>query len=304
VRLYVTGADGTLGTALADELRENPATAAWPVRGVSIHDFDIGDADAVQRSIAQFRPDVVLHLAAISIVADCELEPERALRVNVAGVRNVAEACRLHDVRLVYISTDYVFDGASPARDGYRETDVPNPLSLYGLTKLAGERIAATLPDHLIIRTSWLFGGALEDTDEVLASVRLAQRAQRAQLIADQFATPTYVNDLAQAMVRLLLRDEPVTGTLHITNAGTTSRYEMGIRAVRAFDPALVPFAPEPVAYDDCALVGRRPRVSALNTGRLAGLGYALPHWRDAMDRFCARLQAAQPSGPLDAERA
>jgi len=298
MRVYVTGADGGLGTALCEALRTNPATAEWPVFGVSITDFDIGDSTAVRDSIDSFWPDVVLHLAAIAVVADCEADPAAALRVNVAGVRNVADACRRRGSRLVFISTDYVFDGEQPPPGGYRETDVPNPLSIYGLTKLAGERIASTVGDHLVVRTSWLFGGSDERTDDVLASVRQAQRAERTSLVCDQFSRPTYTVDLADAIVHLLTRDEVVAGTLHVANEGSASRYEIGLHAVRAFDPGLLlGSAPEQVGFDECSFVGARPRISTLNTDRLAGLGYSLPEWRDGINRFCARLRSPEPAG-------
>jgi dTDP-4-dehydrorhamnose reductase len=293
VRVYVTGADGSLGSALLPALRYDPRTAAWAVLGVSIGNFDIGDLAAVRRSVSSFRPDIVIHLAAVAIVADCERDLPLAFRANVAGVSNVVTACREAGARLVYMSSDYVFDGASPPAQGYAETDVPNPLSVYGLAKLAGERMATAIDGHLIIRTSWLFGGASEDNDDVLASIKQAQRAARARLIHDQFARPTYTEDLASAIVHLLTLKDPYVGTVHVANSGApASRYEMGMHAVAAFDPGLAAsYSPVPVAFDDCELVGGRPRVSALNTARLAGLGYAMPDWRDGIDRFCARLR-------------
>jgi dTDP-4-dehydrorhamnose reductase len=293
VRVYVTGADGSLGTALLPALRDEPRTAEWPVLGVSVHDFDVADYTAVNDSVTTFRPDVVVHMAAISIVADCERDLPLAFRSNVAGVSNVVAACREISARMVYMSSDYVFDGASPPPDGYTETDIPNPLSVYGLAKLAGERTVTTVDNYLIIRTSWLFGGANEDNDDVLASIRQAQRGERARLICDQFARPTYTEDLARAIVHLLTLEDPFVGTVHIANSGApASRYDMGVHAVAAFDPGLAAsYSPEPVAFDDCDLVGGRPRVSTLDTSRLSGLGYSLPDWRDGVDRFCARLR-------------
>lgn len=297
MRAYVTGADGSLGTAFMSALQEDPRTSEWVALGVSIHDFDIADLAAVRESIGSFQPDVVVHLAAISIVADCELDLPLAFRANVAGVSNVMAACREIGARPVYMSSDYVFDGASPPPDGYTETDIPNPLSVYGLAKLAGERTAGTVDHHLVIRTSWLFGGANENNDDVLASIRQAQRGERAKLIVDQFARPTYTDDLARAIIHLLTLDQPFAGTVHIVNSGPpASRYEMGLHAVASFDPALAAsYSPEPVAFDDCELIGGRPRCSTLNTARLAALHYTMPDWRDGVDRFCARLRRSAP---------
>src|SRR5438045_2122878 len=288
-RIYLTGADGLLGTALTATLREDPRTAGWTWCGVSRDDYDIADETATVASITRFRPDIVAHSAANAVVDDCEANPARALAVNVAGVRNVARACLHSGARLVYLSSDYVFDGYDNPPGGYREDDLPSPLSVYGVTKLAGERIAGQLPGHLIIRTSWLFGGADERVDVVLHSVRQALRGEPVRLIADQYSRPTSTVDLARAMVFLLTRQRPVTGTVHVANAGTASWHEVVTYAL-ALAPPLPGPAPEAVPFDGYPFLGRRPRNSALNTDRLTGLGHAMPHWKDAVRRFAVTL--------------
>ncbi|WP_328665432.1 SDR family oxidoreductase [Streptomyces sp. NBC_00328] len=291
MRLYITGADGSLGKALAQELGVDARTVDWTVQGVSVHDFDIADEAAVAASIDSFRPDIVLHLAAISIVAPCETDPALALRVNVSGVHQVAEACRRNGSRMVYMSSDYVFDGVKASADGYRENDVPNPLSVYALTKLAGEQIAAHVPEHLVIRTSWLFGGAAENNDDVLATIRAAERGEQQELIDDQYSRPTYTVDLARAIIHLITQDEFPTGIVHAANEGRATRYELGAYALMQYDPKLsADHPPTAISFDDCEFVGGRPKVSAFNTDRLAQLGFAMPVWRDAVDRHCTVL--------------
>ncbi|HKS98714.1 MAG TPA: dTDP-4-dehydrorhamnose reductase [Rugosimonospora sp.] len=291
MRVYLTGADGMLGTALRAALHADPETAGWPVLGVSIADFDIGDADAVAGSIGAFRPDVVVHTAAHAILDDCEADPKLALRVNIAGVRNVVDACRRSGSRLVYVSSDYVFDGLDTPLGGYREEDLPNPLSVYGLTKLAGERLSATLADHLNVRTSWLFGGSDERVDNVLALIRQIGRGERPRLIADQFSLPTYTVDLARALLHVLTRTPAATGTLHIANTGSASWYEVARYVLDVLGPQPPgALAPQPVALEDCGFLAGRPRNSTLNTDRLAGLGFAMPSWQDAVRRFCLEL--------------
>ncbi|MBB5077974.1 dTDP-4-dehydrorhamnose reductase [Nonomuraea endophytica] len=285
MRIYLTGADGMLGTALRAELAADPLTEGWGVRGVSVADFDIGDPGAVRASVEDFAPDVVIHTAAHAIVDECEADPQLALRVNVAGVRNVADACRRTGSRLVYVSSDYVFDGADTPDGGYRETDTPGPLSVYGLSKLAGERIAATVDDHLVIRTSWLFGGSDERTDNVLAMIRQTERGERVRLIHDQFSCPTYTVDLARAMVLLLKRG--TAGTLHVANTGSASWFDVARVALGREGRAA-----EPVALDDCGFLGRRPRNSTLSTGRLKHLGITMPDWSDAVSRYRTHLSA------------
>jgi len=133
-RLFLTGADGMVGSALTAALAATPATRDWIVCGVSVRDFDIGDGAAVIRSIGGFRPDVVIHAAANAVVDSCESDPKAALRVNVAGTRNVVDACRPLGSRLIYLSSDYVFAGDATPAGGYREDDTPSPLSVYGVT--------------------------------------------------------------------------------------------------------------------------------------------------------------------------
>ncbi|MBO8195403.1 dTDP-4-dehydrorhamnose reductase [Streptomyces oryzae] len=292
-RVYVTGADGLLGTALREALAQGGDR--WLVHGVSKADFDIADADAVDRSVAAFRPHVVVHTAAHAIVDDCEREPALALRVNVAGVRNVVAACRRTGARLVHLSSDYVFDGAHVPSGGYREEDVPCPLNVYGLTKLAGERQCALLgAAGLSVRTSWLFGGDNPGVDNVLAALVKARRGEPAAHIADQYSRPTCTADLAEALVRLLAAPEPVSGTLHIANEGTASWYEVAL-ALRELYPDMP--EPKPLSTAEAGFAGERPRDSTLATGRLAGLGVRLPHWRDALQRYCRTLDAAEATG-------
>lgn len=288
MRVYVTGADGMVGTALRRALRDTAATARWAVRGVSIGDFDIADAAAVDASVGEFAPDVIVHAAALAIVDDCEADPRRALRVNVDGTHNVVSAARRYGSRLVYLSSDYVFDGANRPAGGYREDDVPNPLSIYGLTKLAGERMAATVPRHLVVRTSWLFGGPDERTDNVLALVRRIRDGKPSSLIADQYSCPTYTVDLAAALIHLLTATPALAGTVHVANTGSASWHEVGrlVAAEVGGAPRLTP-----VRLADSPFLGRRPNDSTLNTDRLASLGHAMPDWADAVRRFCGRLQ-------------
>jgi dTDP-4-dehydrorhamnose reductase len=169
-------------------------------------------------------------------------------------------------------------------------------VNVYGLTKLAGERATTLLDDHLIVRTSWLFGGADERVDPVLATVRRASCGQRTGLIADQYGLPTYVEDLARALLFVLTYEPRVTGAIHVANRGTASWYEVGRYVLSVLDPtAGSALAPERLALSDCAMVGERPRNSTLSTERLASLGYVMPSWRDAVRRFCARLAAVAP---------
>ncbi|WP_214103845.1 SDR family oxidoreductase [Acrocarpospora catenulata] len=279
MRIYLTGADGLLGTAVTAALAAEPETAHWPVLGVSVGDFDIADGTAVRRSIDAFAPDVVLHAAGLAVVDACESDPRLAMRVNVEGTSHVAEACARLDARLVYISSDYVFDGR---RGGYRESDAPNPVSVYGLTKLAGERLAALVPSHLVVRTSWLYGGACDQVAELTAALRAGERPA---LIDDQFSGPTHVDELARALVWLLRH--PYTGTIHAANGGRASWYDVGREVARHLGGEVTR-----AGLADFGFVGERPRDSHLRMDRIASLGHPMAHWTEALARFCARLPA------------
>ena len=285
VRLYLTGADGMLGTALADALARDERTAGWRVTGVSVRDFDIADEAALRASLERCDPDVVVHCAAHAILDDCAADPWMAMRVNVRGTHNVAAACRRLRRRMVYVSSDYVFDGLAPPPGGYREDDVPNPVSVYGLTKLAGERITATVPDHLVIRTAWLFGGRDERTDLVLAATNAVLAGRRPRLIHDQFGSPTYTGDAAGALTHLLA--ESAAGTVHVVNSGRASWLQVGefLLSVLRGDGVEIDerLRVEPVALSDAGLVDVRPLDSALRNEKLARLGYAMPHWTEAV---------------------
>jgi len=282
VRVYVTGADGLVGTALMTALAAG-STATWSVLGVTASDFDIADRPAVLDSIAAFAPDVVVHCAANAVVDDCEQRPGAALQVNVGGVRNVADGSVLSRSRMIYLSSDYVFDGARPPTGGYREGDGANPLSVYGVTKLAGEQLVSRVPDHLVVRTSWLFGGADASTDPLLLTLRAAERGLRTPLVCDQCSSPTYSADLARALVSLLVH--PVNGVLHVANTGSASWYDVGTYLLRELS-----LQPQPLPMHACGFVGARPADSTLNTDRLAVLGLGLPPWTDAVDRYRAAL--------------
>ncbi|MFF9644140.1 SDR family oxidoreductase [Kitasatospora aureofaciens] len=306
-RIYVTGADGMLGQALIQALRANRHTAHWPVHGVSLADFDIADGRALSQSVAEFQPTVVVHLAACAIVDTCEANPRLAMRVNVEGTRNVGEQCRRHGARMVYLSSDYVFDGLATPEHGYTEQDLPNPVSVYGLTKLAGERITSLVPDSLVVRTSWLFGGQDERVDNVLAAVRAAERGEPARLVSDQYSLPTGTRDLAEALVHLLCLPEPPGGTVHIGNAGRASWYDVGLELQQLLEgSAGSALAPIPVPMAECGFLGARPVDSTLNTDRLRSLGHGMTTWRESLRAYLRALGVRTASthaapAPVDA---
>jgi dTDP-4-dehydrorhamnose reductase len=214
VRVLVTGAKGQLGVELLDVLRRE-----YEVVGLDLPELDIAKPEAT-RVIGDARPAWVVHAAAWTDVDGCEREPERANLVNGEGARRVADACRMVGAGLVYLSTDYVFDGRKGAP--YLETDPVSPLSAYARSKVAGEEaVRAVASRWAIVRTAWMFG--VSGKNFVKTIVEKATVGGPLRVVDDQVGSPTYARDLAQAIAQLVSRD--LTGTYHLTNAGSCSWY-------------------------------------------------------------------------------
>lgn len=240
MRVLITGGHGQLG-------RESAASwtaAGDEVTAVDRDDLDVTDRSAVRSAVSALRPQVVLHTAAYTAVDACESDEAGAYGLNAMAVRWVAEACDLVGAHLIALSTDYVFDGTKTAP--YHEWDVPNPQSVYGRTKRAGELEALSLGARAaVVRTSWLCGqyGA----NMVATIMRLAAQHDRLRFVDDQWGHPTFCSDLAPALRRLAL--ERASGVWHLTNQGATSWFGFAQAVLRAMgdDPDRV----DPVATAD-----------------------------------------------------
>ncbi len=293
MRVLVTGAGGQLGhdlvIALAGEvppagrrrslLGPEGAGAGVDVTGADRASLPVDDRAAVLEAVAGLRPDVVVHAAAWTAVDACEGDPDRAFRVNALGTRHVAEAAGMVGAHLVYVSTDYVFDGTS-ARP-YIEWDPPCPLSVYGRSKLGGELECP--PDATVVRTSWVCGAT--GANMVKTALALADRDGPLRFVDDQHGSPTFTADLAAAIVTLGLDRRP--GTYHVTNAGETTWFGF-VRAVleaAGHDAGRV----EPISTADLdpPRAAPRPANSVLDNAalRLGGMPL-LPDWRDGLARL------------------
>ncbi len=239
---------------------------------------DITDAAATRRVIEAARPEVVIHLAAYTKVNDCQRNPERAMAVNSRGVRHVAEAVNAVGARLVYISTDYVFDGR--LRQPYREDDPVSPVNAYGRSKAAGEGNAAAAAGSLILRCGWLFGaGGRNFVEAIREQIR---QGQQLRVVNDQVGTPIWTGHLAPAIVALV--DAQVTGIVHAAASGQCSWHE--------FAEAIVELSGSNVAVEAIATPPGgtpRPSYSVLSDARLCALGVGpLPHWREGLRLYLA----------------
>lgn len=254
---------------------------------------DITDAAGVLRALEAAAPDVVIHSAAFTAVDECERKPEIAFRVNGEGTGNVAAACKALRVSLMYVSTDYVFDGLKP--DPYVENDPPNPINVYGKSKLEGERRVMELLDRFwIVRVSWLFGPTGKNF--VRTILGLARGGGPLRVVDDQTGAPTYTADLAGKMQQIIERGKSGvavgnrTGIYHVTNQGYCSWFEFAREAIRQAGLGDTPVLP--IRTDESARPARRPTSSRLANAHLEseGLGM-LPPWQDALARYLSRAE-------------
>jgi dTDP-4-dehydrorhamnose reductase len=280
VRVFITGAGGQVGHDLVTALARHDVTAADHAG------LDIGDRDAVHAAIAGSRPEVIVHAAAWTAVDACEGDPERARLVNTDGTANIAAAARAIDARVVYFSTDYVFDGTKP--DPYVETDAPNPQSEYGKSKLGGEQALGA--DDTIVRISWVCGR--HGNNMVKTILRLAAEHDTLQFVDDQRGNPTFADDAAGMVARLV--DGEHTGLFHVTNQGAVSWFEFAqcVLTAAGLDPARV----SPIATADLtpARPAPRPANSVLANDALRAAGIPLlPDFHEPLHRLVRELSAS-----------
>jgi len=279
MKVLITGANGQLG----HELVRATIAAGHEVVATSHETLDITDESAVELAIRTARPDVVIHAAAWTAVDACESDPEKALLVNGTATKYVADAAHAVGAHVVYISTDYVFDGNK--NSPYEEDDAPNPQSVYGASKLAGERaLGAT---DAIVRIAWVCG--FYGANMVKTILRLAEQPQL-KFVDDQIGNPTFADDAAAMIVRLAA--EKRSGTWHVTNQGDVSWYEFAREVLIAggFDPDKV--APIKTHELQPPRPAKRPHNSVLNNGSLKNARIdLLPDFRIPLKRLVSQLQ-------------
>lgn len=282
MRILVTGGTGQLGRAL-----ERLAPAEHHVVTVSSSQCDVTSHASVLRTVDRERPDLIIHAGAMTDVDGCEREPLEAYRVNALGTQNVASAAHRAGAALVYVSTNYVFDGK--ADEPYVEFARPNPISVYGQTKLAGEEaVRALAPRHYIVRTAMVY----DETGRnfVNTMLRLAASNPSLRVVADQTGNPTYAGDLADAIYRLVSR--PAFGTYHLVNEGTASWHDW---ACEIFRLSGLPVTVEPIPASAYQRAARPPANGALANLAGSALGVTLPTWQDALRR-CLERRDTRPA--------
>ena len=281
-RALITGAGGQLGRELVTTFGAGPGETV----GLDHAALDVSDREQVLQAVGAVRPTTIVHAAAWTDVDGCQLDPDRAYRVNALGARHVAEAARLVGARIVYISTDYVFDGM--ANRPYNEWDAPNPLSVYGHSKLGGE--AELGGEDTVVRTSWVYGQ--HGKNFVKTVLRRAAAGEPLRVVDDQWGSPTFAADLAAAVRRLAVARLP--GVYHVTNQGSTNWYGFACDIVKAagLDPARV--TPVCSGELDPPRPAPRPHYAVLDNAalRLSGLPI-LPDYHEPLARLAPLLLQA-----------
>lgn len=280
MKVLVTGVRGQLGHDVVNELEKRGAETV----GVDIQEMDITDSASVDRVIKEAAPDAVIHCAAYTAVDAAEENEALCRRVNAEGTRNIAVVCKELDIRMIYISTDYVFDGEGERF--WEPDDERAPKSVYGQTKYEGELAVQELLDkYFIVRIAWVFG--VNGKNFVRTMLNLSQNHDTVRVVDDQFGSPTYTYDLARLLADMVQTDK--YGVYHATNEGVCSWYEF---ACAIFREAGIKMNVQPVSTQEYGAKAARPANSRMSKEKLTENGFErLPSWQDALRRYIAVLR-------------
>ncbi len=281
MKILITGGRGQLGRELSLLLQESQG---YEIFAPGRAELDIGDAAGVSAQVKAWHPEVVIHTAAYTKVDQAEVEPDEAWKVNALGSRNVAVAAEAVGAKLIYLSTDYVFDGKKGTP--YEEWDVPSSESVYGRSKLAGEELVRMVSRRFfIVRTSWVFGPY--GGNFVKTMLGLARAGKALRVVADQVGSPTYTYDLAR-FLEMLMRTEAY-GIYHATNSGTCSWFEF---AQAIFAEAGIAADVEPCTTEEFPRPAKRPPNSVLEHKAIRLNGWEdLRPWREGLREYLKRMK-------------
>ena len=280
MKVLVTGVKGQLGYDVVKELEKRGIEAV----GVDIEEMDITDAASVDAVIKGAAPDAVIHCAAYTAVDAAEDNVEICRKVNADGPRNIALVCKELDIKMIQISTDYVFDGLGERP--WEPEDEANPQSIYGLTKYEGEQaVMANLDKYFIVRIAWVFG--INGKNFVKTMINLGKTREKLTVVCDQFGSPTYTYDLAKLLVDMVQSDK--YGIYHATNEGYCNWYEF---ACEIFKQAGISVEVTPVTSEQYPAKAKRPFNSRMSKDKLEENGFErLPDWKDALERYLKEIE-------------
>ncbi len=274
MRIAITGGRGQLGCALYER---NPGN---DLLLIDLPEHDITNLNAISSLLQQFSPDVIIHTAAVTDVDGCEKTPDIAYKVNVIGTRNIVSAALLIGCPVVYISTDYIFDGTK--NQPYWEYDDPNPLSVYARTKWMGEQLVRQhLARHYIVRIAWLYGAGPRNFVQTV--LRLARERGTMTMVTDEKGSPTFANDVADALYTLIAL--PAYGIHHLPNSGICSRYEWANKVLELAGISNATVNPG----SDYQRLARVPKSVELGNYMSANLGIVMRPWQEALSEYLHR---------------
>jgi len=290
-KILVTGKNGQVGWELQHTL-----APLGQIIALDAEDMDLTDVDTIRRKVREIAPHIIVNPAAHTAVDKAESEPDLAMAINGTAAGVLAEEAKQLDALLIHYSTDYVFDGmkASP----YIETDVPNPQSVYGKTKLVGEQaIQAVGGKHLILRTSWVYG--VHGGNFVKTILRLAKERSELRIVADQYGAPTWARLLAESTAQLIGKySEEMSGVYHLTSSGRTNWHQFAeeiVRLASQYDDALKdkPLSIHPIATHEYPVPAKRPANSSLSTEKIRNtFGLEIPQWDKDLAKCVRQLYA------------
>lgn len=291
MKVLVTGANGMLADALCPLLRENGfITYLTDINGVDekeIFKMDIRNKEEAIRIAGQFKPDIIMHLAAETDVDKCELNPKHAYESNTKGTENMVVVAETMDVPMVYISTGAVFDGEKS--ELYIETDSPNPISIYGKSKFEGERIITSrLNKYYIFRAGWMIGGYGKDKKFVAKIVDLVKIKKEIPVVTDKFGSPTFTKDFSKGILSVISTGR--YGCYHMVNEGRCSRFDIAKKIVKYMDREDVVI--KPVTSEAFPLPAPRGRSEMLANHRLTlmGMNHMRP-WQEALEEYIEEIR-------------
>jgi dTDP-4-dehydrorhamnose reductase len=279
-KILITGGNGQLGLALKDVLTKEKILLT------DTDNMDITEPSQIERIFTDFKPTHLIHGAAMTNVDGCEENPEMAHKVNAEGTKNLAEACKKHNCQMMYVSTDYVFDGKK--QEPYTEEDEPNPQSVYGKTKLEGEKYTLELTDSYVVRTSWVYG---EGKNFVRTMLALSEKMDEVRVVNDQFGRPTYAPDLARVIYDVIKKN-PMTGIYNVTGDGSViswADFAREIFKIANKKTKVIGISTEEyLSQYPGKKIAPRPEFSSLDLEKIKKIT-SLENWSSSLDKYVSK---------------
>jgi len=286
MKILLTGKTGQLGQAFLNQA----SNFKFDVRGYTKRKLNITNASKIDEYVKKIKPQIIINTAAYHVLSECEKSPRKAFEVNAYALKDLATICKKNNIMLITFSTELIFDGLKGS--AYNEDDKPNPLMIYGVSKLAGELFALNYNSKtLVIRTTGLYGGLHGSRSKkgnfVLKILSEAKKTQDIKISSEQTISPTYTEDLAESVLKLI-RKNPQSGVYHLTNSGQCSWAQFAQAIVKNYDLKL-----KIIPYNKGGIIEgyKKPLFAVLENKKAKRLGVYLPTWEDGLKRYLSFLK-------------